>query len=93
MKAEEEFNRTIENLWAAWLKDYDTDGSKTISLEELKKFAGLPECPSSDGYMQTLHEWASTAMTDGSLEDSFKEVDTDGSGELEFPEFREMLSA
>jgi hypothetical protein len=52
-------------LRAAWLKDYDADGSKTISLEELKKFAELPECPSSDGYMQSLHDWASSAMTDG----------------------------
>ena len=55
------------------------------------KFAELTECPSSDGYMQSLHDWASGALTDGSLESSFQEVDTDGSGELEFGEFKQML--
>jgi Ca2+-binding EF-hand superfamily protein len=30
-------------------------------------------------------------LADGSLESAFKEVDTDGSGELEFPEFKQML--
>lgn len=90
-KEDEEFTRTLENVWAAWLKDYDTDGSKTISLDELVKFAQLASCPSSDGYLQTLHDWASSALQDDSLEAAFKEVDTDGSGELEFSEFKQML--
>lgn len=90
-KADEDFTRTIENLWTAWLKDHDEDGSKTISLRELRQFAELTECPSKDGYMQSLHDWASSALTDGTLETAFKEVDTDGSGELEFEEFKQML--
>jgi hypothetical protein len=47
---DDEFGRTLVNLWAAWLEDYDADDSHTISLEELKKFAGHAACPSSNGY-------------------------------------------
>jgi|AntAceMinimDraft_12_1070368.scaffolds.fasta_scaffold186630_1 Ca2+-binding EF-hand superfamily protein len=43
--------------------------------------------------MQTLHDWVRTAALDGSLESSFNEVDRDGSGELEFREFQQMLGA
>jgi len=92
-KVDDEFGRTLVNLWAAWLEVYDADDSHTISLEELKKFAGHAACPSSNGYMQTLHDWARTAALDGSLESSFNEVDRDGSGELEFREFQQMLGA
>ena len=42
--------------------------------------------------MQTLYDWAKSASEDGSLEEAFKGVDTDGSGELEFEEFKLMLS-
>ncbi|XRB21275.1 EF-hand domain-containing protein [Pseudoscourfieldia marina] len=91
-KEDAEFERTLQNLWTAWLKEYDTDGSGTISLEELKKFAELPAYTGSDSYMQTLHDWAKGANEDGSLEEAFKGVDTDGSGELEFEEFKKMLA-
>ena len=73
-------------------RDYDTDGSKTISLDELRAFASLPKCPSSDGYMGDLWTWASEAEKDGTLEEAFKTVDEDGSGELEYPEFYAMLA-
>jgi hypothetical protein len=73
-------------------RDYDTDGSKTISLDELRAFASLPKCPSSDGYMGDLWTWASEAEKDGTLEEAFKAVDEDGSGELEYPEFYAMLA-
>ena len=66
--------------------------SKTISLDELRAFASLPKCPSSDGYMGDLWTWASEAEKDGTLEEAFKTVDEDGSGELEYPEFYAMLA-
>ena len=92
-KESAEFERTLRNLWHAWLAEYDADGSGTISLEELKAFASLPECPSGDGYMQSLYEWAAGNLESGDLEAAFKEVDADGSGEMEYEEFRLMLSA
>ena len=92
-KESAEFERTLRNLWHAWLAEYDADGSGTISLEELKAFASLPECPSGDGYMQSLYEWAAGNLESGDLEAAFNEVDADGSGEMEYEEFRLMLSA
>ena len=32
-KESAEFERTLRNLWNAWLTEYDTDGSGTISLD------------------------------------------------------------
>ena len=90
-KDDAEFERTLENLWAAWLKAFDADGSGTISYAELKAFASLESCPSADGYMKSLHEWASEALKNGDLEAEYTRVDADGSGELEYPEFRAML--
>ncbi len=92
-KESAEFERTLRNLWHAWLAEYDADGSGTISLEELKAFASLPECPSGDGYMQSLYEWAAGNLESGDLEAAFNEVDADGSGEMEYEEFGLMLSA
>ena len=92
-KENAEFERTLRNLWNAWLTEYDTDGSGTISLDELKAFASLPECPSGDGYMRSLYEWAAGNLASGDLEGAFNEVDADGSGEMEFEEFKLMLSA
>ena len=92
-KENAEFERTLRNLWNAWLTEYDTDGSGTISLDELKAFASLPECPSGDGYMRSLYEWAAGNLATGDLEGAFNEVDADGSGEMEFEEFKLMLSA
>ena len=43
-KDDAEFERTLENLWAAWLKAFDADGSGTISYAELKAFASLESC-------------------------------------------------
>lgn len=90
-KDDAEFERTLENLWVAWLEEFDADGSGTISYDELKAFASLESCPSGDGYMKSLHEWASEALKNGDLEGEFRRVDADGSGELEYPEFRAML--
>lgn len=92
-KESAEFERTLRNLWHAWLAEYDADGSGTISLGELKAFASLPECPSGDGYMQSLYEWAAGNLESGDLEAAFNEVDADGSGEMEYEEFKLMLSA
>ena len=39
----------------------------------------------------TRHEWASNALELGDLDAEFRRVDVDGSGELEYPEFRAML--
>ena len=63
------------------------------TLDELKAFASLPECPSGDGYMRSLYEWAAGNLASGDLEGAFNEVDADGSGEMEFEEFKLMLSA
>ena len=41
--------------------------------------------------MKSLHEWASAALEDGSLREEFDRVDDDGSGQLEYPEFRALL--
>ena len=92
-KESAEFERTLRNLWHAWLAEYDSDGSGTISLGELKAFASQPECPSGDGYMQSLYEWAAGNLESGVLEAAFNEVDADGSGEMEYEEFKLMLSA
>ena len=62
-------------------------------LALFKAFASLPECPSGDGYMQSLYEWAAGNLESGDLEAAFNEVDADGSGEMEYEEFRLMLSA
>ena len=43
--------------------------------------------------MQSLYEWAAGNLESGDLEAAFKEVDADGSGEMEYEEFRLMLSA
>ena len=86
-----EMERTLQNLWRAWIGKYDADKSGTVSLAELKAFASATVCPSSDSYMQTLHEWASNALELGDLDAEFNRVDVDGSGELEYPEFRAML--
>ena len=86
-----EMERTLQNLWRAWIGKYDADKSGTVSLAELKAFASATVCPSSDAYMQTLHEWASNALELGDLDAEFNRVDMDGSGELEYPEFRAML--
>jgi Ca2+-binding EF-hand superfamily protein len=86
-----EMERTLQNLWRAWIGKYDADKSGTVSLAELKAFASAEVCPSSDSYMQTLHEWASNALELGDLDAEFNRVDVDGSGELEYPEFRAML--
>lgn len=86
-----ELERTLQNLWRAWIARYDADKSGTVSLAELKAFASAEVCPSSDSYMQTLHEWASNALELGDLDAEFNRVDVDGSGELEYPEFRAML--
>ena len=86
-----EMERTLQNLWRAWIGRYDADKSGTVSLAELKAFASAEVCPSSDSYMQTLHEWASNALELGDLDAEFNRVDVDGSGELEYPEFRAML--
>ena len=83
--------RTLQNLWRAWIARYDDDGSGTVSLDELRAFASAETCPSHDSYMQTLHEWASNALELGDLDAEFNRVDVDGSGELEYPEFRAML--
>jgi hypothetical protein len=87
----EEMERTIQSLWRAWLLRYDADKNGTLDLEELRTFARSELCPSGDAHMQNLHEWASNALTCGDLDEAFKRVDVDGSGELEFPEFRAML--
>jgi hypothetical protein len=86
-----ELESTLQNLWRAWISRYDADRSGTVSLEELRAFASAEVCPSSDSYMQTLHEWASNALELGDLDAEFNRVDMDGSGELEYPEFRAML--
>jgi hypothetical protein len=86
-----ELESTLQNLWRAWISRYDADRSGTVSLEELRAFASAEVCPSSDSYMQTLHEWASNALELGDLDLEFNRVDMDGSGELEYPEFRAML--
>ena len=36
-------------------------------------------------------QWASEALKNGDLEAEYTRVDADGSGELEYPEFRAML--
>ena len=87
----DEMERTLQNLWRAWIARYDDDGSGTVSLDELRAFASAETCPSHDSYMQTLHEWASNALELGDLDAEFRRVDVDGSGELEYPEFRAML--
>lgn len=86
-----ELERTLQNLWRAWISRYDADRSGTVSLGELRAFASAEVCPSSDAYMRTLHEWASNALALGDLDAEFNRVDMDGSGELEYPEFRAML--
>lgn len=90
-KEDAEFERTLQNLWTAWLAEFDEDGSGTISFDELKAFASQASCSSADGYMKSLHEWASAALEDGSLREEFDRVDDDGSGQLEYPEFRALL--
>ena len=42
--------------------------------------------------MQSLYEWAAGNLESGDLEAAFNEVDADGSGEMEYEEFRLMLS-
>lgn len=61
-KYEAEFTRTLERLWAAWLMEFDTDGSKTISLKELTAFASQPSYIASDSYMEMLYTWAKAAL-------------------------------
>ena len=43
--------------------------------------------------MRSLYEWAAGTLASGDLEGAFNEVDADGSGEMEFEEFKLMLSA
>ena len=63
-----------------------------VDLFELNEaFASQASCSSADGYMKSLHEWASAALEDGSLREEFDRVDDDGSGQLEYPEFRALL--
>ena len=88
---EDELESTLKNLWRAWLFKYDLDGSGTISMDELTAFAEKETCPSSDSYMTQFHEWARSAYEQNNLDAQFKRVDIDGSGELEYPEFRAML--
>eukprot|EP00217_Crustomastix_stigmatica_P004064 CAMPEP_0183795886 /NCGR_PEP_ID=MMETSP0803_2-20130417/5377_1 /TAXON_ID=195967 /ORGANISM="Crustomastix stigmata, Strain CCMP3273" /LENGTH=96 /DNA_ID=CAMNT_0026040393 /DNA_START=39 /DNA_END=326 /DNA_ORIENTATION=+ len=92
-EADAETEADLKNLWDTWLKEYDKDGSKTISLDELKAF-GEAEYTGNDTYMKMLKEWVEGAKAgEGGLEGAFKEVDKDGSGELEFEEFKAMLMA
>ena len=76
-----------------WLSKFDADKDGRISFAELKTFAEKETCQSVDSFMKTFHEWARAALTNGDLETQFAKVDVDGSGELEYPEFRAMLLA
>ena len=70
----------------------DADGSGPISLEELK---ALRRCRSARAGTGPCRACTSAAgnLESGDLGAAFNEVDADGSGEMEYEEFRLMLSA
>ena len=76
----------------AWLAEFDADGSKSISYDELEAFAAQEEFEGCSEQMRLLYDWAKFHYDEGNLERIFKKVDADGSGEIEFEEFREMLN-
>ena len=66
-KTSAEFERTLRNLWHAWLAEYDADGSGTISYEELKAFASLPVVPER-GWIHEESARGPRALKNGDLE-------------------------